>query len=192
MSWLPTYYGTTFNLELELVGFYCLIPMPILVSVLYISGASADKLAFHNILSLKTVRRIFQSLSLGLPAIAFFVLGLIDLPLLATTVCITISFASLGLGAGGKDANFIDLSPKYTSSLFAFANVVGSLPGIVGVYLTGWILEETRDNWSVMFLLTGGMCVVAVILWVIFLRTDPIDFDCKEDDYLLEKKEQRV
>jgi len=185
MSWLPTYYETRFHLDLEEVGRYSLIPMPIFMAVLLAAGYIADQLQLHNVLSLRNLRRTFQCLALSISATSFFILALVNnnLPLTATVVTVTFAYASLGICAGGKDANFIDLTPKYASSVFAFANVVGSLPGIVGVYMTGYLLEVTGDDWSVVFFITGGLCVLAGVVWVIFVQTDPVDFD--EEEYLL-------
>jgi len=164
--------------------------MPIYMIVLFSTGYLSDKLHLHKILSLKTIRRIFQTLTLGLPTISFLVLGLIDLPLIPAIVTVTVAVASMGFTAGGKDANFLDLTPKYTASVFGLANMIGSFPGVIGVFLTGFILDETNDNWSIVFLFMAGLSMLGVVVWLIFLRTDPIDFDDEEEDYLLGVKEK--
>jgi len=190
MSWLPTYYETTFHLDLNEVGIYSLIPMPFFVAVVLSTGFVTDYLLRNKIIPLYILRRLLQCLALCFTATGLLVLALVkDLSLVATVVIVVFSFSSLGLTSGGKDANFIDLSPKYASSMFAFANVIGTLPGILGVYVTGLLLEETNDDWSAIFLLTAGLCLFAAVIWFIFARTDPVDFD--EEEYLLLDKKGR-
>jgi hypothetical protein len=36
-------------------------------------------------------------------------------------------------------------------------NTVATIPGIAGVYITGYILEQTNYDWRIIFLLAAGM-----------------------------------
>jgi cyanate permease len=40
------------------------------------------------------------------------------------------------------------MSPRYASILLGMTNTVGAFPGVIGVPLTGYLLERT-DNWEV-------------------------------------------
>ena len=60
----------------------------------------------------------------------------------------------LGLGIGlqsfslaGLYSNFADLSRQYASILLSMSNVFGSLAGILGVNITGYLLDET-GSWN--------------------------------------------
>jgi len=59
--------------------------------------------------------------------------------------------------------------------------MVGTLPGVVGIYLTGWILQITGNDWKSVFLLAAALAVAGVLLYLFFVRTEEVDFDEKKD-----------
>lgn len=79
--------------------------------------------------------------------------------------------------ATALDANHFDLSTKYASTLISINNTFAAIPGIVGVYLSGWMLQQTNDNWSSIFLLASAVAVAGCVLYLILGTADPIDFD---------------
>jgi hypothetical protein len=46
-------------------------------------------------------------------------------------------------------------------------NTFGTIPGIVGVYFTGFILNATHQNWHVVFLSAASLQVVAVVFYAV-------------------------
>jgi len=59
-------------------------------------------------------------------------------------------------------------------------NSLSALPGIVGVYLTGWMIEVTGRDWRSVFLLAASIATLGGIIYIIFVRTHEIDYDKKE------------
>lgn len=53
-----------------------------------------------------------------------------------------------------------------TFSLFSVTNTFATIPGIAGVYITGYILEQTNYDWKIIFLLAAG---IFSILFSLFL-----------------------
>jgi hypothetical protein len=49
--------------------------------------------------------------------------------------------------------------------------------GIIGVFVTGFILKQTDNNWVVVFMVTASLCGLSWILWLLFVHTEFIDFD---------------
>lgn len=69
------------------------------------------------------------------------------------------------------------MSPKYSSVLLGMTNTAGSVPGIVGIVLVGYLLDHTH-SWfwslfapSVFFMSTGAL------VYTFFASNEPQDFD---------------
>jgi hypothetical protein len=58
--------------------------------------------------------------------------------------------------------------------------------GIVGVYITGYILERTDYNWSIIFLLAASMYIIAAFLYIGWSEAEQIDY-CEQERLKLEK-----
>lgn len=66
-----------------------------------------------------------------------------------------------------------DLAPSYSGSVFGLMNTVGAIPGFLGVYLAGHILELTQ-SWPVVFSTAAGINTVGWIVFTIFGSAEPI------------------
>jgi cyanate permease len=45
----------------------------------------------------------------------------------------------------------LDIAPRYSGVIFGLANSLGLIPAILGVSLTGWILDATGRNWNIIW-----------------------------------------
>jgi hypothetical protein len=60
-----------------------------------------------------------------------------------------------GLHHGGVSVNPHDFAPNHTGSVFGVFNAFSAVTGFIGVYLAGWILHASHDNWSYVFIFTA-------------------------------------
>ncbi|ESO96227.1 hypothetical protein LOTGIDRAFT_176626, partial [Lottia gigantea] len=77
-----------------------------------------------------------------------------------------IAISCCGFHNSGILVNPQDIAPKHAGSVFGIMNMAGAIPGFVGVYIAGHILEATK-SWSAVFNQTAGGCS---ILWMLGLR----------------------
>ena len=63
--------------------------------------------------------------------------------------------------------NHLDIGPRYAGILLGFSNTAGTIPGIVGVTLTGMILDAT-GSWQLVFLISAGIYILGLIVWWLF------------------------
>jgi hypothetical protein len=64
-------------------------------------------------------------------------------------VCAALVTAALGtasLSLCGLYCNHADLSPRYAPFLLGMTNTIGAVPGIIGVAVTGAILDATGEH----------------------------------------------
>ena len=116
----------------------------LLVSV--VAAPLADGLIERGV-RITTVRKVMQSIAFLSPAACMLACILSEDKQLSTWLL------PLGLGLqtfsfAGLYSNHQDISPKYASILLAITNIFGSMPGVVGVPFTGWMLDHT-DSWTI-------------------------------------------
>jgi ACS family sodium-dependent inorganic phosphate cotransporter len=61
----------------------------------------------------------------------------------------------------------LDIAPRYADILFGFSNTAATIPGIIGVSLTGWLVEAT-GSYNSAFIVTTGICLFGLAVWLIF------------------------
>lgn len=123
-----------------------------------------DKLIARN-WSLTAVRKFIQSICFGIQIIALLVMMLPVTSFYAALACMTVIVGGSGFHNAAVTVNPQDLAPNFSGSVFGLMNTVGAIPGFLGVYLAGHILELTQ-SWPAVF---STSIVINVAGWVIFL-----------------------
>src|SRR5882672_7732943 len=129
-------------------GFYVILPWLVMFLMGNVAGWSADALLKAGFL-LTFVRKLMQSIGfLGAATFLSLIGGVTTISQAIVYMCCT-----LGLGAfalSGFAVNHLDIGPRYAGILLGFSNTAGTIPGIVGVTLTGFILDTT-GSWNLVF-----------------------------------------
>jgi len=127
------------------------------------------------------VRKICQTISFVSPAV-FLMLSSMDLglPPWGIVAFLTTGLALSNFALSGLYCTHQDISREYASILLGITTTVGSVPGIVGIALTGYLLDSTH-SWSIslfapaiFFYLTG------TAVWLAFASSEPQDFGKSE------------
>jgi len=177
-SWLPTYLKDKLGFDLSSAGIISFLPYLLMSFVGIPSGFIVDRVVKAGIAPILYMRKIFQTLGTVLPAIFLFVLSFWAHPTTTQAVTVMIlALVSAPFTAAGCTGNFIDISTKHCGVLFSLSNTIATIPGITGVYLTGYILEASDHNWSIVFLLAAGIYLFAMVVWNIWAKAEQIDFD---------------
>jgi MFS transporter, ACS family, solute carrier family 17 (sodium-dependent inorganic phosphate cotransporter), other len=72
---------------------------------------------------------------------------------LLATILVTIAIGGGALGVAGFAANHLDIAPQYAGILMGLSNTFAQLPGIVGVALTGFIVNLTHSFAGAFYLI---------------------------------------
>ncbi|KAG6502280.1 hypothetical protein ZIOFF_042169 [Zingiber officinale] len=177
LSWLPTYFSEELNLNLTEAAEVSVLPP--LGSILTTSMAAtfADHLISNGV-ETTTVRKICQTIAFLCPAVCMTLSSLdLGLPPWEVVAFVTCGLALSSFALSGLYCTHQDISPKYASILLGITNTVGAVPGIVGVALTGYLLDTTH-SWSlslfapsIFFYLTG------TLVWLTFASSKPQNFN---------------
>lgn len=165
LSWLPKYVNEGLGVSFAAVGIVSMLPH--IASLLFYNvwGGVADRMIAVGF-SVTFVRKLMQSIAFGGLASCLLLIGFAtDLWTAMGLLCLA---KVLGAAAiGGYAVNHMDIGPRQAGTLMGISNTAGTLPGIVGVYVTGMILDLT-GSWALVFQVTAGVALAGMIVYLLF------------------------
>jgi ACS family sodium-dependent inorganic phosphate cotransporter len=165
LAWLPSYFKTTFGVSLANAGLLSAAPWLVSFVMANFAGAWADRMIRAG-RSAGFVRKLMQTI--GLVGGAVFLLLLTQ----ATTPATAVLLMCCATGAGafcisGFAPNCFDIAPRYADVIWGISNTAATLPGIIGVYITGWLVDRT-GTFVAPFLLTAGISLFGAAFYLVF------------------------
>jgi len=112
------------------------------------------------------VRKLMQGIALAGSAIFMLLLTQATTPT-AAVVIMCFATATLACAVSGFAPNCFDIAPKYADVIWGVSNTFATLPGIVGVYITGWLVDRT-GAFSAPFVLTAAISLCGALFYVVF------------------------
>ena len=112
------------------------------------------------------MRKTMQTIGLVGGAVFLLLLREAD----SANVAVLLMCGALGIASfciSGFGTNHLDIAPKYAGVLMGITNTIGTIPGVVGVALTGWLVDTTGSYDSVFVMVAsvkpgghGGLAAV--------------------------------
>lgn len=149
-----------------------MIPWAALPFCTILAKLLTDKLISRN-WSLTAVRKIVQSICFATEILALLVMMTNVKSFYGALACMTCIVGGSGFHNAGVTVNPQDLAPQFSGSVFGMMNTVGAIPGFLGVYLAGHILELTQ-SWPAVFSTLVAVNVAGWIIFVIFGSAEPV------------------
>ncbi|EDO46529.1 predicted protein [Nematostella vectensis] len=165
ISWMPTYFhenfpesqGWVFNVVPYIGNFVGKLG----------GGYVADKMIKMGF-SVAFTRKFLETLGTCVPALV----------LLSTSqavhfwqalVCMSMALCLCGASTSGSLMNIQDLSPGFAGSISGVVFTISAIPGVLGVYATGYILHVT-NSWTTVFQLTAVICTAGCAVYNVFAK----------------------
>tara|TARA_B100000963_G_scaffold114574_1_gene99819 strand:- start:5398 stop:6678 length:1281 start_codon:yes stop_codon:yes gene_type:complete len=165
LSWLPKYVNDDLGVPFASVGLIAMLPHITSFLCLNIAGNIADRLIQRGN-SVTYVRKLMQTIGFGGLATCLFLITTVnDVWSAIGLLCLGKLFGAAGIG--GHSVNHMDIGPKYAGTLMGITNTFATLPGIVAVYVTGYILQVT-GSWDWVFITTAGVTLFGMVFYLIF------------------------
>jgi len=165
LSWLPRYFADVHRLDLKSAGYASLLPWVVMFAMTNVAAQLADGLLARG-RSITYVRKLMQSIGFFGAAGALLAIGQVQtVPLAIGLMCVSLGLGSFALS--GFASNHLDIGPRYAGALMGLSNTAGTLPGIVGVTVTGYILEAT-GSWALVFGIAALLYVAGATAWLLF------------------------
>jgi MFS transporter, ACS family, solute carrier family 17 (sodium-dependent inorganic phosphate cotransporter), other len=164
-AWLPSYLKSTFGVSLANAGLFSAAPWLASFLVANVAGYLADRMLRSGSRA-TLVRKLMQTIGLGLGGICLLVLPQAA-SATSAVVLMCCATGSLAFCFAGYAPNPFDVAPRYADVVWALANTIGTLPGIFGVFITGWIVDRT-GSFTVPFFVTAGVSFFGAIVYLAF------------------------
>lgn len=165
LAWLPSYFKGHLGLSIMDAGLYSAAPWLTMFVVGNFAGQLADLMVKRGI-SLTAVRKIMQTI--GLVGSATFMLLARDVDSAGMGMALMCgALGAISFTWSGFVPNHLDIAPRYADVLMGITNTAGTIPGIIGVALTG-VLVDATGTYSVAFALAAGINIFGAIVWLLF------------------------
>ena len=165
LAWMPTYINKGLGVDFASVGLITMIPSLVAFVAMNAGGWMADRL-IQSGMNVTRVRKLMQTIGFGGSAAVLAVVGYVE------SVPLAIALMSLGnffggATAGGFGVNHLDIAPRGAGIIMGLSNTAATIPGIVGVYASGLILEAT-GSWTLVFQTAAGVLIFGLIVYLLF------------------------
>ena len=173
ISWLPIYIknGLGIDYQDETAIFIALILIPSIVSVIFVNlGGYLSDLFVKKGYQIIKIRRTSTIIGFGGAALSLGILPSVQ-TVLGVTVMLSITNMCAGLGTGGFSVNHADIGPKHTGSLMGITNTIATIPGIIGVAITG-VLVDLTGSFDSVFYLTSAILLFGGSFYLIFASAE--------------------
>jgi ACS family sodium-dependent inorganic phosphate cotransporter len=130
-----------------------------------VAGAWADRMLASG-RSPAFVRKLMQTIALGGLAVFLLLLTQASTPMIAVLLMCGAT-ATSACAMSGFGPNCFDIAPRYADVIWGISNTFATLPGIVGVYITGWLLDRT-GSFVAPFMLTVGIALFGAAFYLVF------------------------
>ena len=165
LAWLPSYFRGHLGLSITSAGIYSAAPWLTMLVAGNLAGWIADRMVTRGF-SLTTVRKTMQTI--GLVGSAIFLMLARDVD--TAGIAVLLMCGALGAVAftwSGFVPNHLDIAPRYADVLMGITNTAGTVPGIIGVAITGWMVDVT-GTYSAAFALAAAINIFGAIVWLGF------------------------
>ncbi|KAA0198849.1 Solute carrier family 17 member 9 [Fasciolopsis buskii] len=169
LNWCPSYFHDNFPNARSWV--FNMVPWLIIFPSVLFGGILADKWIQKGI-SVTYVRKVITTIVLLGSSIFLLLLTILE-NYYASLACMSMALACLGFHCSGVLLNPQDLAPNHGGQLYGVMATVGTIPGFLGVYLAGYLLDVTHQ-WSVVFFSTSVFSLIGWIAYTLYGSAEPI------------------
>jgi ACS family sodium-dependent inorganic phosphate cotransporter len=171
LSWLPSYFRDVQGLDIANAGFFSAGPWLAMAAAMNAGGSLSDRM-IRNGVSVTTVRKIMQCGGLVVSGAFLLATREAHSPAMAVTLLI-VATGALGFTWCGFAPAILDIAPRHSGLLVGFTNTIGQIPGIVGIAVTGWLVDVT-GTYAAAFVLSAALSIVGAIVFGVFFDAKPV------------------
>jgi MFS transporter, ACS family, solute carrier family 17 (sodium-dependent inorganic phosphate cotransporter), other len=171
MAWLPSYFRDVHGVSITHSGLLSAPPWLTMFVFSNVTGSVADWMIQRGV-NVTTTRKLMQCGALLVTAALLLALDGAHSPGAALALLCGAAGA-LACTSGGHMPAYLDVAPRHGAVLFGFGNTFAQLPGIVGVAVTGWLVDIT-GTYSAAFVLTAIVSTVAALVFGLLVDARPI------------------
>jgi ACS family sodium-dependent inorganic phosphate cotransporter len=171
LSWLPSYFRESFGVSITGAGLLSVAPWLTMFVTMHASGFVSDGL-IRGGMSVTHLRKLIQITGLLLTA-GFLLAAPWAQSTAQALVIMCIAMGGVGISLTGYGANHLDIAPRYAGLLMGITNTAGTVPGVIGVAVTGWLVDET-GSFAAPLMLAAAIALFGALIWLFFARGETL------------------
>jgi len=166
LSWIPDYFKTKFGVDSGTLAVTALLPYAALFILTNVAGILSDYVQRKG-LSLTHTRKLANTIGLGVQAFFFWMLcGLGPNDLVLAVVYLTLAVGFGGFAAAGYWVSYLDMSSEHGATMLGIGNSIATIPGILGQIITGAILHNHPDDWSLVYTIVACVNIFGMLVYI--------------------------
>lgn len=172
LSWLPSYFRDVHSLSIANSGLYSAAPWVASFLGMQMAGFIGDKAIASGVRTIR-VRKLMTAASLlGMGACLLLLQKMTSVDAALVLICSATALG--GFAVAGCFAGPLDIAPRHAGVLIGVVNTIGTIPGVAGIAVTGWLVDRTH-SYSTAFLVTAVLGVLGTLFYWRYASADPID-----------------
>jgi ACS family sodium-dependent inorganic phosphate cotransporter len=165
LAWLPSYFKTTFNVTLANAGLLSAAPWAAYFVMGNVGGWLADSMIAAG-KSVTFVRKTVEVIALVGSGAFLLLLQTATTPVVAVLLMCGAA-GTLAFCLSGFAANPFDIAPRHADVIWGLSNTAGTIPGIIGVYVTGWLIDRT-GSYNAPFFVTAAVGLAGAVVYLLY------------------------
>lgn len=165
LAWLPSYFRTQLDISIATAGIYSAGPWLAMLVGGNLGGLFADRLVRRGV-DLTLVRKGMQISALVGTAACMLAARDVSTPGMALGLMCG-ALGLLALSWSGFLPNHLEIAPRHADILMGLTNTAGTIPGIVGIAITGWLVDVS-GTYTTAFALAAGINLFGAVVWLFF------------------------
>ncbi|EFA04143.1 sialin [Tribolium castaneum] len=167
---LPTYMSQVLHFNIKQNGWFSSLPYLVRYLTSVTSSIAADAVKKTGKFSTTAIRKLFTGIVFGGMALLFFVQAFWGYNYVVSIVVFTGCLGLIGLSTPGVLANFVDIAPPFSGTIFGVSQIPVSISGYVTTKIVALITKEEQgfEQWAIMFWILVGSNLFAFVFFMVF------------------------
>lgn len=172
LGWLPSYFREVHGLSIATSGLYSAAPWVASFLGMQAAGLTSDAAIARGVRTI-TVRKVMTAISLlGTGSCLLLLQQTHSADAALVLICLATMLG--GAGVAGAFAGPLDIAPRHAGVLIGFVNTIGTLPGVAGIAITGWLVDRTH-SYAMAFLVTAVLGLCGTLYYLRYASAEPIE-----------------
>lgn len=177
LAWLPSYFRDVQHLSIQNAGLFSAAPWLTMFVAIQTAATIADRMIARGV-PVTTTRKIMQCTGLGVSALCLLAMQRVQTPG-AALLLVCGATGMQGLIACGYAPGIIDIAPRHAALLSSVSNTIATVPGILGVAATGWLVDVT-GTYTAAFVLAASVSLLGAAAFAVLFQARPLLEDAVE------------
>ncbi|MBL8267621.1 MFS transporter [Steroidobacter sp.] len=172
LGWLPSYFREVHGLGIAGSGLYSAAPWVASFLGMQAAGLASDAAISRGVRTI-AVRKFMTATSLlGTGSCLLLLQQTNSANVALALICMATMLG--GAGVAGAYAGPLDIAPRHAGVLIGFVNTIGTLPGVAGITITGWLVDRTH-SYATAFLVAAILGLCGTVYYLRYASAEPLE-----------------